>query len=259
MARLRKADDKRLDLVSYGAAHPADVDTLAERLLAGGVQLITHPGTVDTPGGGYGFRFFDIDGRTIEVSADLQARRHRKIEERESIPVKLSHVVLNSNDIHRTRTWYEKHLGFRLSDTLSSPHMGEVMHFMRISNQHHSMCHRQGPPHLTAPPLLRDARHRRVHARLRPGTPCRIHQGVGPRPPHGRRQHLHVLPRPARQHRRIHDGAGVLGRGHLAPARLRLLPARGHRPVGHRQRDERDRRHGVVQRPRPRRLRRPAV
>lgn len=47
-------------------------------------------------------------------------------------------------------------------------------------------------------------------------------------------------------------------RGHLAPARLRLLPARGHRPGGHREPDERAGRQGVVQRPRPRRVRRPA-
>ncbi|MGW1025221.1 VOC family protein [Streptomyces sp. NPDC002577] len=145
VVRLRKADEKRLDLVSYGAASAADVDTLAERLLAGGVQLVSQPGKVDTPGGGYGFRFFDVDGRTIEVSADVEVRQHRKIEEKESIPVKLSHVVLNSPDLDRTREWYEQHLGFRLSDTLSSPHMGEVMHFMRISNQHHSMAIAKGP------------------------------------------------------------------------------------------------------------------
>ncbi|GAA2927238.1 hypothetical protein GCM10010446_09600 [Streptomyces enissocaesilis] len=52
VVRLREAEEKRLDLVSYGAADPADVDTLAERLLAGGVQLISRPGPVDTPGGG---------------------------------------------------------------------------------------------------------------------------------------------------------------------------------------------------------------
>ncbi|CAM5391085.1 hypothetical protein SCYAM73S_06679 [Streptomyces cyaneofuscatus] len=98
-----------------------------------------------TPGGGYGFRFFDVDGRTIEVSAEVEVRRHRKIEEKEAIPVKLSHVVLNSPDLERTRTWYEQHLGFRLSDTLSSPHMGDVMHFMRISSQHHSMALAKGP------------------------------------------------------------------------------------------------------------------
>ncbi|MGW4814354.1 VOC family protein [Kitasatospora cineracea] len=145
VVRLRRAEEKRLDLVSYGAADPADVDTLAEQLLSQDVQLINRPGAVDTPGGGYGFRFFDCDGRTIEVSADVAARKHRRIETQESIPVRLSHVVLNSPDLDRTRLWYERHLGFRLSDTLSSPHMGEVMHFMRISNQHHSMALAKGP------------------------------------------------------------------------------------------------------------------
>ncbi|MFF2817657.1 VOC family protein [Kitasatospora cineracea] len=145
VVRLRRAEEKRLDLVSYGAANPADVDALAEQLLSQGIQLITRPGGVDTPGGGYGFRFFDCDGRTIEVSADVAARKHRRIETQESIPVRLSHVVLNSPDLDRTRRWYEQHLGFRLSDTLSSPHMGEVMHFLRISNQHHSMALAKGP------------------------------------------------------------------------------------------------------------------
>ncbi len=37
----------------------------------------------------------------------------------------------------------------------------------------------------------------------------------------------------------VRDGVGAAGRGHLAPARLRLLEPRGHRPVGHRQPHER--------------------
>src|ERR671925_2447490 len=53
--RLRKADEKRLDLVSYGAASPADVDTLADQLLSQGVELVSQPEKLDTPGGGYGF------------------------------------------------------------------------------------------------------------------------------------------------------------------------------------------------------------
>lgn len=145
VVRLRRAEEKRLDLVSYGAATPADVDTLAERLGADGVRLISVPGRLDTPGGGYGFRFFDVDGRTIEVSADVAARQHRRIEEKEAIPVRLSHVVLNSPDLDRTRNWYERHLGFRLSDTLGHPQIGEVMHFMRINPQHHSMAVARGP------------------------------------------------------------------------------------------------------------------
>jgi catechol 2,3-dioxygenase-like lactoylglutathione lyase family enzyme len=145
VVRLRKAADKRLDLVSFGASNPADVDALAERLLAADVQLISRPGNLQTPGGGYGFRFFDLDGRTLEVSADVAPRVHRRVEEKESIPVRLSHVVLNSPDLAATRAWYETHLDFALSDTLSSPHMGEVMHFMRINPQHHSLAIARGP------------------------------------------------------------------------------------------------------------------
>src|SRR5215475_8672227 len=116
--RLRQAADKRIDLVSFGAASDKDVDTLASQLLAAGVQLISQPGPLDTPGGGYGFRFFDIDGRTIEISAGVAVRAHRRVEESEAIPVRLSHVVLNSPDIDATRDWYAAHLDFRLSDSL---------------------------------------------------------------------------------------------------------------------------------------------
>ncbi|MFI2188317.1 VOC family protein [Streptomyces sioyaensis] len=145
VVRLRRADDKRLDLISFGAPTPQAVDTLAERLLLAGVQLITRPGTLTTPGGGYGFRFFDIDGRTVEISADVAVRQHRRVEECEAIPVRLSHVVVNSPDITETRQWYEKHLGFALSDAIASPHAGDLMNFMRISSQHHTLGIAAGP------------------------------------------------------------------------------------------------------------------
>jgi len=143
--RLRQNADKRLDLVSWGARNPRDVDALATKLTASGVRLLREPGALDTPGGGYGFRFFDIDGRTLEVSADVTVRRHRQVEAREAIPVRLSHVVLNTPDLARTRAWYEQHLGFRLSDTLTSPRMGELMHFLRVGPQHHSLAIARGP------------------------------------------------------------------------------------------------------------------
>jgi catechol 2,3-dioxygenase-like lactoylglutathione lyase family enzyme len=138
--RLRRAGEKRLDLISFGAANAADVDRLAQNLASDGVQLITEPGPIDTPGGGYGFRFFDNEGRTIEVSSDVEVRRHRKVEEGESVPVKLSHVVINSPNPEQTVAFYDKHLSFSLSDTLFSPHMGEVMWFLRTNALHHSMA-----------------------------------------------------------------------------------------------------------------------
>lgn len=138
--RLRQAEEKRLDLISFGAATADDVDRMAQRLASGGVQLVGEPDKLDTPGGGYGFRFFDVDGRTIEISSDVEVRRHRRIEEGESIPVKLSHVVINGPQPERTVAFYEKYLRFALSDTLFSPHLGEVMWFMRTNPAHHSLA-----------------------------------------------------------------------------------------------------------------------
>ncbi|MFK0286571.1 VOC family protein [Streptomyces sp. NPDC090499] len=145
IVRLRRDRQKRLDLIAYGAATAADVNALAAGLGTAGVRLISEPGTLRTAGGGYGFRFFDVDGRTVEVSADVATRRHRRIEARESIPVRLSHVVVNSPDIARTQAWYERHLGFAHSDTLSHPRNGDMMTFLRCSPQHHSIAIAKGP------------------------------------------------------------------------------------------------------------------
>jgi len=71
IVRLRQDPMKRLDLVAFGAASPADVDTLAEQLAKSGIAFVREPAMLDTPGGGYGTRFFDIDGRVVEVSADV--------------------------------------------------------------------------------------------------------------------------------------------------------------------------------------------
>jgi len=138
--RLRQAPDKRIDLIAFGAASSADVDALAARLAAAGVRLVSEPGALATPGGGYGFRFFDNEGRTIEVSAGVAVRAHRRIEVGESIPVRLSHVVVNSAAPEDTVAWYERHLGFRLSDTLTHPAIGSMMWFLRINAWHHSLA-----------------------------------------------------------------------------------------------------------------------
>jgi len=227
IVRLRRADEKRLDLIAYGAATPADVDALAERLRAGGVRLIGEPGPLDTPGGGYGVRFFDIDGRTIEVSADVEDRNHRKLEEKESVPVRLSHVVVNTPNLDATRAWYEQHLDFALSDTLAGPHLGEIMHFMRCNPRHHSLAIAKGPHtslhHISFEMRGIDEYMRGSGRGHQVGRQADLGAGSAP----GGGQHLHVLPRPARQHRRVHHRAGGVGRGHVAPQRPRLLPPPG--------------------------------
>ena len=219
----RQAD--RPDLLRRASA--ADVDTLAGQLAADGVQLVSEPGDLQTPGGGYGFRFFDNEGRTVEISSDVAVREHRAIEEGESIPVRLSHVVINSADPEATLAFYEKHLSFSLSDTLMHPRMGNMMWFMRTNPWHHIDGDRPRPAPLAAPRELRDARHRRVHARHRPAAARRGREDLGPGPAHGRQQHLQLLPRPHGNTMEYTTELERPRRGHLAPAHVRLHPARG--------------------------------
>lgn len=140
LLRVRQDSAKRMDLVAFGVGTTADVDALAERLIASHVRLDREPGDLDTPGGGYGLRFFDCDGRLIEVSADVAQRSARPLEERESIPKGLSHVVFNSTDVPATMRFYEQHLGLRLTDWL-----GDQMCFLRNGEEHHVLAISRGP------------------------------------------------------------------------------------------------------------------
>lgn len=140
VVRLRQAADKRIDLISFGAASPADVDAVFRSLVANGVQVVSEPADLHTPGGGYGFRFFDIEGRTVEVSADVTTRQHRQIEQGESIPVRLSHFVVNSAMPEQLVDFYVTNLGFAVSDTLMHPMMGHMMWFLRCNDWHHSFA-----------------------------------------------------------------------------------------------------------------------
>ncbi|MEU4227560.1 VOC family protein [Nonomuraea sp. NPDC026600] len=135
IVRLRQAETKRVDVISFGARDATSVDALAERLGRAGVRIAREPGSLDTPGGGYGLRFFDLDGRLVEVSADVAPKPFRSLEPGEPVPRRLSHVVVNSTDVHATKAFYETWLGFRLSDWLT-----ERMTFLRCSTDHHSLA-----------------------------------------------------------------------------------------------------------------------
>lgn len=138
--RLRAASEKHLDLAGFAVRHPADVDALAEKLLAAGVRVDRRPGKLDAPGGGYGMRFFDPDGRLIEVSAQVTSRAFRELEPGESIPRKVSHVVFNSGQIQETVRFYQQQLGFQVIDWL-----GDFMAFLRVGVDHHVLAITRAP------------------------------------------------------------------------------------------------------------------
>jgi catechol 2,3-dioxygenase-like lactoylglutathione lyase family enzyme len=140
IVRVRDSAEKRIDLIAFGAANSADVDALAERLASNDVQLISEPAPLETYAGGYGFRFFDNEGRTVEVSSGVETRTARTIEAKESIPVSLSHVVLNSATPQDTVAWYLRNLHVALSDQLVFPDGSDLMWFLRCNPLHHSLA-----------------------------------------------------------------------------------------------------------------------
>jgi catechol 2,3-dioxygenase-like lactoylglutathione lyase family enzyme len=141
--RLRQDAEKKTDLIGFSADSRADVDALFEQVKAAGAKIISEPAAAEGPAGGYAFRFFDPDGRPIEVICDTQQRQHRSLAKGEAIPVGLSHVVLHSPDIKKLEAFYRDALGFRLSDWI-----GEFMVFLRCNPVHHRLAILPGPPAL---------------------------------------------------------------------------------------------------------------
>lgn len=140
--RLRSAEENRLDLVSFGVRTPADVDWYAQRLIRGDVELISEPGALTGHGGGYGFRFFDpVEGRTLEIAADVEERDAREVGPREHVPVGISHLVMNSTRAPELVDFFHRGLGFYKSDYLDS-----VMVFLKgDSPTHHQFAVATGP------------------------------------------------------------------------------------------------------------------
>lgn len=143
VTRLRGAEKRGIDVIGFAADSAGDVDALAAKLGKDGVKLISEPHRLDSPGGGYGFRFFDLDGHAVEVSSDVAPGPSRALDRGESVPSELSHVVLHTPDIKKAVAFYQDKLGFRVSDWL-----GDFMCFVRCNEVHHSLAFLPGPPAL---------------------------------------------------------------------------------------------------------------
>lgn len=131
--RLRESAESRVDLITFGVIDRAGVDALASRVGADAQShLVKEPAPRQDAGAGYSCMFFDCDGRLVELAAEVEHRAFVPVEERESRPKHISHVVFNTPDLQRTRTWYEQVLGFKVSDWLQ-----DYFCFMRTGATHH--------------------------------------------------------------------------------------------------------------------------
>lgn len=142
--RLRAGEDRRADLFALAVGTRADVDALHRDLVAREVVIDREPGELASHGGGYGFRFFDLDGRLVEISADVAPRVVDMPAPRSAVPHGLSHAVFHTPDVRKTVAWYEEFLGLRVSDWIDG-----FMCFMRGNGRkHHIMAFLLGPPAL---------------------------------------------------------------------------------------------------------------
>ena len=141
VVRLRQGDVNRVDVVAFAADGRADVDALAVKVQADGCRMVHDPRTLTTPGGGYGFRFFNPDGMMFEISSDVARGNHREVARWDGVPVKISHIVFHSPRHKEMTQWFVDVLGFRLSDWL-----GDFMSFLRCNSAHHRIAFLPGPP-----------------------------------------------------------------------------------------------------------------
>lgn len=131
--RLREAEVPRVDNFSLAVESAADVEMYATRVSAHSqARIISEPKPRQDRGGGFGFSFFDCDGRVVEIAAELDLRPYREVEVGERRPRKISHVVFNTQDLERTRRFYESALGFKVSDWVE-----DFFCFMRTGRTHH--------------------------------------------------------------------------------------------------------------------------
>jgi catechol-2,3-dioxygenase len=94
------------------------------------------PGTLDRPGGGYGFDFVDPDGRPVTIlTGDARHAENGPDPER---PSKITHAVLNSADMDATSAFYCERLGFRQINRI------ERMCFLKCNEDHHSLAFAKG-------------------------------------------------------------------------------------------------------------------
>ncbi|WP_336981081.1 VOC family protein [Altererythrobacter fulvus] len=141
VVRLRASDADHVDVIALAAAGPADVEELHRKVAEAGCRIVHGPQALEGPGGGYGFRFFSLDGLPFEISSGVEVGSSREVERWEGIPLRISHIVLHSPDHQALVRFFTDVLGFRVSDWL-----GDFMCFLRCNSAHHRIAILPGPP-----------------------------------------------------------------------------------------------------------------
>ena len=193
--------------VRRGGPRPRWTQLASDLAAQGREARLASPIDLQTLGGGYGFRFFDLEGRTIEVSSDVEVRKHRKIEETRGDP---GAALPRGAQLPGT--------GEDAGLVRAAPGLPALRHPEPPARRRPLLLHalqcaaplhgdRPRPACLAAARVLRAARHRRVHARQRPAACAPGSRRSGARAATGPATTPSPTSRSQRQHHGVHHRA----------------------------------------------------
>ena len=128
---IRKADTTALVRLVFDAADHSTLGSLQAQVKAAGAEQVQPIKRLETPGGGWGFGFRDLEGRNIAVVAEVAD--HEDAGLAPDRPSKVSHVNLQCPDPARDFAFYRDGLGFRLTE------QSRPMYFLRCNSDHSSI------------------------------------------------------------------------------------------------------------------------
>jgi catechol 2,3-dioxygenase len=128
---LYQSEQPELGAVTFRVASPDDLVSIAASAVAEGARLLHGPAPNDAPDGGVAMTVRAPEGGVLRfVHGDIRPASEPQNGDR---PERLAHVNLNSTDVDRSAAFYERALGFRLTDR------SKAMAFVRCNSDHHAV------------------------------------------------------------------------------------------------------------------------
>lgn len=134
----RKGERTALDHIGLEVATSAELETLAGRLASERVTVISE--RVTEPGLVAALRFVGPGGHVYEVYSAAREMQPKYVP-RGVRPRRFGHITVTTGDTKELRSFWERVLGFRLSDDVGNG----ILTFMRCNADHHGLAMAKGP------------------------------------------------------------------------------------------------------------------
>ncbi|MBR0688382.1 VOC family protein [Bradyrhizobium manausense] len=128
---LYQSELPELGAVTFRVAHADDLDAIAANAVKEGARLVSSPAPSEAPDGGMVMAVRAPEGGILRFVHDDVG--HAPEPRQGDRPERLAHVNLNSTDVDRSAGFYERVLGFQLTDR------SKAMAFVRCNSDHHAV------------------------------------------------------------------------------------------------------------------------